>query len=187
MGGGEELVGAGLLDPFPLVEHGDLIAPAAGHGQVVADQQQGAASFLAEFPQFGHHLARHGHIQAGGGFIGDHQIGLEGHGQGNGQPLTHAPAEFMGVAAVARWADPHPLQELGGPALNALVAPARAMGLEGVGQVVTNGEQGVEPGHGVLEHQAHRFPPQASEGGAFQLSWVLAGQFQLPGAAAALR
>ena len=61
------------------------------------------------------------------------------------------------------------------------------MGLEGVGQVVTNGEQGVEPGHGVLEHQAHRFPPQASEGGAFQLSWVLAGQFQLPGAAAALR
>ena len=186
LGGGEHREGAALFHPLALIEHGDLIAPASRHGQVVADQQQGTAGLVAERLQFAHHLVGHGHIEAGGGFIGDHQGGFQGHRQGDGQPLAHAATEFMGIAAVALGADAHPLQQLLGPGLHLLPPPTGPVGAEGVGQVVANGEQGIEPGHGVLEHQPHRLTPQPPEGGALQLAGVLAHQLQQATALASL-
>ena len=111
----EQLPGGGLLHQPALVEHGDALAPAAGQGQVVADQQQGAAAVLTKGRQFGHHLAGHGHIQAGGGFIGNHQGRLQGHRQGDRQPLAHATTEFMGVTVVAIGANADPGQQGLGP------------------------------------------------------------------------
>ena len=100
-GAGEQRGRRRLLHQSTLVEDGDLIAPAPGHRQVMADQQEGAAGFLAELAELLHDLPGHGHIEAGGGFIGNHQGWPQGHRQGNGQPLPHPSAEFMGVAAVA--------------------------------------------------------------------------------------
>ena len=138
--GGEQLLGGGLLDQAALVQHGDLVAPAACKGQVVADQQQGAARFAAKCAELPHHLAGDGHIQAGGGLVGDHQGRIEGHGQGDRQPLTHAAAEFMGVAAVALGVDPDPGQQLLGPFSHLAPPPAGAVGGQGVPQVVANGQ-----------------------------------------------
>ena len=123
----------GLLHQPTTIEHGDSLAPAAGHGEVVTDQQQGAAGFLTQAGQLGHHLARHRHIQAGGGFIGDHQGGAQGQGQGDRQALAHAAAEFVGIAAVAGGIDAHPLQQLPGPLSLAAPLPcSEVVGGQGV-------------------------------------------------------
>ena len=83
-----------------------------GHGQVVGDQQQGAAEVVTEVTQGGHHLTGHSHIQAGGGFISDHQGWAQNNGQGDGQALAHAAAEFMGVGLEAFSTDAHLFQQL---------------------------------------------------------------------------
>jgi hypothetical protein len=153
----------------------------------VADQQQGAAGFAAEAGEFGHHLARHRHIQAGGGFIGDHQRRLQGHRQGDRQALAHAAAEFMRIAAVALWADPHALQQFLRPAPHPAAGPERPVGGERVAEVIADAQQRVEPGHRVLKHQAHRFAPQALQGGAAQTARVLAAEQQLAAGLAARR
>ena len=82
-GGQQQLPGWRLFHQVSLIQNGDLVAPAARHGQVVADKQQGAARFAAEVAELRHHLAGYGHIQAGGGFVGDHQRRLQGHRQGD--------------------------------------------------------------------------------------------------------
>ena len=135
-----------------------------------------------------HHLAGHGHVEAGGGFVGDHQGGMEGHGQGDGQALAHAAAEFVGIAAVALRGDAHPGQQLPGRPAGGRGRPGPATWAgapQGVAQVLADGEQGVEPGHRVLEHQAHRFAPQPPQGGAPQAAGILACQEQVTLAAAA--
>ena len=152
----EQLRGRPLLQQAPLIQHRHLLAPAARQRQVMGDQQQGTATGLTEMTQFGHHLGRHGHIKAGGGFIGDHQGGLQGHGQGDRQPLAHAPTELMGVTTKAIAANTHPRQQLLSPVAQLGPAPPGPMGLEGVGEMGANAEQGIEPGHRVLEHQTHR-------------------------------
>ncbi len=106
-----------------------------------------------------HHLPRHGHIQAGGGFIGDHQRRLQRHRQGDRQPLAHAATELVGVAAVAIAADADPLQQHLCPQPHLVAFPAGAVLGEGVGEVLANVQQRVEPRHRVLKHQAHRLAP----------------------------
>ena len=80
----EQLVAGALFYPAPPIEHRHAFAPAGGHGEVMADQQQGTAQFTAESAQLRHHLTGHGHVQACGGFVGNEQRRFEGDGQGDG-------------------------------------------------------------------------------------------------------
>ena len=59
------------------------------------------------------------------------------------------------------------------------------MAREGIGQVLPNRQQGVEPRHRVLKHQPHRLTPQAPQGPLAQAARILAGQVQAALAAAA--
>ena len=171
----------------------------------MANQQQGAAAVLAEGREFGHHLAGHGRIQAGGGFIGNHQGRLQRHGQGDRQPLAHAATELVGIAGVAIGANADPGQQgLGPPPDRPALAQGPSaekprsgetsavgaggwalVGREGVGQVLPNRHQRVEPGHRVLEHQAHGPTAQPPQVPLTQPPRILAGQLQAALAAAA--
>ena len=185
MGDGEHLVGGALFHQAAGSEHADALAPAAGHGQVVADQQQGTAGFGTEIAQFCHHLHGDGHIQAGGGFIGDHQRRVERHGQGNGEALAHAAAELVGIAAVAARIDAHPAQQLFSPLSHLAALPGRPMGGQGVAQMPADRHQRVETRHRILEHQAHGLTAQLAQGGAIELARILPQQLQVATATAA--
>ena len=126
----------------------------------MADQQQSAAQFLAELPQNSHHLPCNRHIQAGGGFVGDHQGGAEGDGQGHGQALTHAAAELMGVGPEAVGSDTHLLQQLLGTLEAFALAHSRPVGTQGVQQMAAHGHQRIQACHRILKHQAHRLAAQ---------------------------
>jgi len=171
---GQQLVAGTLFHQAAVCEDGDPLAPTAGHGQVVADQQQGAARFGTEVAQLSHHLGGDGHIQAGGGFIGDHQGRVQGQGQGDRQPLAHATAELVRIAAITGGIDADPLQQALGPFETAL-AP---VGLQGVPEVFTDGHQRIEPRHRVLKHQPHRLPPQLSQGTGAEATGILAGELE---------
>ena len=171
---GQELVAGTLLHQAAISKDGDPLAPTAGHGQVMADQQQGAARFGTEVAQLSHHLGGDGHIQAGGGFIGDHQGRVEGQGQGDRQPLAHATAELVRIAAIAGGIDADPFQQALGPFEAALAA----VGLQGVPEVFAHGHQRIEPGHRVLKHQPRRLPPQLLQGAGAETTGILAGELE---------
>ena len=93
----------------------------------------------------------------------------------------------MGITAVAVGLDSHPLQQILRPQPQLPARPAGAMVGQGVAEVFPDGEQGVQPGHRVLEHQAHRFAAQMAQGRAPQLARVLTRELQCTAAGAALR
>ena len=144
----------------------------------MTDQQQRTAQVVTEVPQNGHHLAGHGHIQARGGFIRNHQRRAKGNGQSDGQTLAHPTTERMRIGAEAAGTDAHLFQQR----LRAMatfrwghVRPVRAQGVQ---QVLPHRHQGIESCHRVLEHQAHRLAAQASELRQRQAAWIVPHQAQ---------
>ena len=79
----------------------------------------------------------------------------------------------MGIAAVALRADAHPGQKGFRPLPHLAPLPAGPVGRQGVGQVIADRQQRVEPGHRVLEHQPHRFTAQLAQGRPGHLAGVL--------------
>ncbi len=67
------------------------------------------------------YLPLHHHIQRRGGLIHDQKLGVEGHGDGDHQPLAHAAGELVRVVLEPARVDVDYLQQLLG-ALDGLVA-----------------------------------------------------------------
>ena len=129
----------------------------------MTDQQQSTAHFPAEAAQFRHHLPSDGDVQACGGLIGDQQRRVEGDGQGNGQPLTHASAQFMGIGPIAACSDADPLEQCLRTVSPVGGTEIVTMGSQGVHEVIAHCHQWIHPGHGVLKHESGRLTPQVTK------------------------
>src|SRR5690606_11536691 len=64
--GGEDLRGGAVLDDAAVVHHEDAVGEALAHGEVVADEDQGAAGGEALLEQL-KDLRLHGDVERGGG------------------------------------------------------------------------------------------------------------------------
>jgi len=73
------------------VHHIHPVAELRHQRHVVGDQQDGSAFLPGLFAQQQQHLALYGHVQRGGGFVGNQQLRFAGERQGNHYPLAHAP------------------------------------------------------------------------------------------------
>ena len=178
----EYLVRRALLADGAGVEHDDFVAHLGHHAQIVGDHDDGHAQlFLEGFHQL-QNLGLDGHVQSGGGFVGDEDIGLAGQGHGDHHALAHAAGKLEGVLlhALFRLVDVDQAQHLHRP-VPGLLFIAIGMQGDGLDQLMAYGIGGIQRGHGVLEDDGylvaadglhHLFP------GAHQLLTV-----QLDGAA----
>ena len=93
---GEQRLAGRLLDDFAGPHHAHALGDAAHQIEVVADQQQRHAQALLQGFEQQQDLALHGHVQRGGGFVGDQQFRLAGQGHGDHHPLALAAGQLMG-------------------------------------------------------------------------------------------
>ena len=159
-GPGEQRPGVGLLDDLALAQHHHAVREMSDHAHVVGDDHDAGAGAVADPPQQRQDLGLHGHVERGGGLVGEQQLGLVRERQREHDPLLLASGELVRVAAEpllgvgdldrAEQLDrPHP----GRPAPR---APMRAQGL---GQLPADGSHRVEGGLRLLED--HRDPAAA--------------------------
>ena len=118
---------------------------ALGHGQEVQD------------------LGLDGHIQGGGGLIGDDHVRIVGDGDGDHDPLAHAAGEFMGEGDHPFFLviDAHHFQQFHAPVMHGFLAHIRVVDEQGLGQLVANGEHGAQGAQGVLKDHGDAFAPDA--------------------------
>ena len=155
-GQGKDIPGGSLFHDLSGVHHGDLIRQFRHDSQVMGDQEDGHSRSVPEFPEQVEDLGLDGHVEGGGGLVGDQQAGCAGHGAGDHHPLSHASRQLVRilVEAPGRVGDSHPLQPAQG--LGPGVPRRQAAGPpQGLAQLVADLQVGGQGRQGVLEDHAH--------------------------------
>ena len=151
----EDFAHGALLADDAAVHHEDAAAHAGDHAQVVGDHDDGRVGALLQVVQQIQHLGLNGHIQRGGGLVGDDQLGLAGDGRSDHHALAHAAGELVGVLLQARLGVGylHALQKLQ-RSLARLGLLHAAVDAQGLGDLILHRVEGIQAGHGILEDHA---------------------------------
>ena len=141
--------GPGLHHP-PAVQHGQVVGAGSGERQVVRDQPHVEVELVTQFVEQVEDPTLIDHVEAGGGLIGNQQLGPVRNGHRDHHPLALASAQLMGERPMAFRREADAVQEL--PRLVARRAGA-AVQRSRLGNLVQDRHGGVEHAHGGLGHQ----------------------------------
>ena len=92
----QHLLHRSLFHRHAVTQHQHLIGQLRDHRQVMADDQQRIATGLDGLQHL-KDLRLHGGIQRGGGFIGDHQTGIQCQRTGDQRALAQAAGQLIGT------------------------------------------------------------------------------------------
>ena len=148
------------LHHLAILDHDHVMGHGAHHRQVMADKQVGQAVFVLQFAQQRHHLFLHRTVQGRGGFVEQHQRGLEHQGAGNGDALALATGKLMGVTMPAGGVQPHVLEHLDHLRF-AVGQAARCVHFQALADDLLHRHARAEAAIGVLEHHLHLLAPWA--------------------------
>ena len=125
----------------------------------MGDEQDTGFHILLEPVQEQQHLLLDGHIQGGGGLIGNEQPGLERHHHGDHDALAQTAGELEGelLHAFLGIGNAHLFQigNSGGMGFGLGHSMVLAQALS---ELIADGEQGIEAGHGLLEDHGYLTP-----------------------------
>ncbi len=159
-----------LHDPAE-AHHRQALGHLRHHAEVVGDEQDAHAGTVLQLAHEAQDLRLHGHVQGGGGFVGDQQVRLAGHGHGDHHPLALAARQAVGklVDAFLGIGDLHLGQGGDGAFARLGLAHLRAVQAQGLDDLVADGEHRVQRGHGLLEDHgdaaaANGTPPFLGQG-----------------------
>ena len=143
--------GAALHDAAGVHDH-DCVGCLGEEAEVVGDEDEGHSARGAEGDQQVHDFGLGCDIQRGGGFVGDDEVGFGDEGGGDDDALSHSAGEFVGVGAhsLVRGGDGDFAEFLEGDVFRVRALGDAVRG-EDFGELVADGEDGVEGGHRVLK------------------------------------
>lgn len=134
----EDVVHRALLHNLARVHNGHLVADLRHHAQVVGDEDDTHLGLLLQVLHQLQDLGLDGHVQGGGGLVGDKQLGMADEAHGDHHPLAHTAGELMGVLlhALVHVVDPHQLQHLHGPLGRFLLGDLLVVGTQSLDQLI---------------------------------------------------
>ena len=154
----EDILQRAVFHDLAGVHDGHLVAALRHDAQVMGDEHHRRAEFLFQLVYHPHHLGLDGHVQGGGGLVGQQQLGVAGQGSGDNHPLLHAAGELMGIVPCPVGADAHLGQNvhhaLLGLGLGAVLVPENDLR-----HLVPHSHDRVQGGHGVLEDHGDLVAP----------------------------
>ena len=126
----------------------------------MGDKEHAGGDVLLELVEQDQHLLLDGHIQGGGGLVGDQEGRLHRHDHGDHDTLTQAAGELEGelLHPVGRVGDAHLFQIAHGGVVGLFFAHVPVEN-ELFRHLTADGEQGIEGGHGLLKDHAHLLAP----------------------------
>ena len=116
----------------------------------MGDHDHGGSELFFELVHQFKHLGLYGHVQGGGGFVGDEKGGIAGQSDGDDHALFHAAGELMGVSAAAFAGYSHEFQHVAG-AFQGVGFGAFAVQFHHFGDLFDDGNHGIQRGHGILK------------------------------------
>ena len=154
-GATQHLFGGAELHQIPAIHDSHLVGDVGDHAHVVGHQHAAHLTLLAEVADELEDLILNRNVKRRGRLIGDDELGIPRQRYGDDHPLAHATGELVRVLLDAhfrlRYPDrPHQLEGLG----KGRLAIEIGVGQYGLHQLLLNGEQRIEGGHGILEDEA---------------------------------
>ena len=151
----EDLQGGAGFDDAAAVHDDELLGAFGCQAEVVRNEQHGGAHFGGELAEVVEDAALDGDVQGGGGFVGDQQLGVRGHADGDEGALAHAAGEFVRVLLGAAFGVGQAgfLEELA-DAFADLALGHDVVCEQGLLDLVAHAEHGVQVTHGVLGDEA---------------------------------
>ena len=98
-GGTGDLVGGAFLHELTVLQNGDLVADVLDDGEVVSDEEIGEVELVLEIHKEVDDLGLDGDVEGADRFIADDELGFNGKGAGDTDPLALAAAKLVGETA----------------------------------------------------------------------------------------
>ena len=157
-------VGPGL-DDAPAVHHQHPLAQARHDGEVVGDEQQGAALLGHQPVDERQHAGLHGDVERGGRLVADQHGRVAGQCHGQHDPLALAARELVRVGPQGRRrvGQLDARQQLLGAGPRPRPAAGRRCRRSGLGHLAADAHQRVEGRHRLLEHHGQAVAAQRAE------------------------
>ena len=156
----EHLVAGAKLHDVARIHDGDAVGHVGHHAKVMGDVDGGEVIlFLHGLDQL-QNLRLNGHVQSGGRLVADEDLRPAGDGDGDDHPLAHTAGKFVGILLVAPLGvvNAHVAQHFQ-HGLVGILAFQTLMQLHGLLNLLADGFQRVQGGHGVLKHHGNLFAP----------------------------
>ena len=155
------------------VHHQHAVGHFGHHAHVVGDEDHAHVHLVLQLANELQDLRLNGYVQRGGGLVGNEQLRLAGQRHRNHHALAHAARQLVrkAVEHVARFRNAHQVQHaqrLGTRcgAVHALVVA------DGLCNLLTRREHGVQRRHGLLEDHGHIGAAHIAHGGVARLHHV---------------
>ena len=155
-GSAEDALRRARFHDFAVGHHAHPVRHRADDAEVVRDEQHRHAHLGAQLAQQVQNLRLNGHVQSGGGLVGNEQARLVGEGHRDHHPLALASRQFMRIGAQPPLGVPqaHPAQQVQRAQARRL-GPQPLMHHQRFAHLLIDGVQGVEGRHRLLEDHAH--------------------------------
>ncbi len=156
----EQPVDVGFFDDLAGIHHHHALRGFGHHAHGMGDQHYRHAEALLHVLQQIEDLRLDGHVERGGGLVGNDELGLAGERHGDHDALAHAARELMRIMmhALFRIGNLHQLQHLDRPGERLLVRQA-LMDTQAFRDLLADGQHRIERGHGLLEDEADLLGP----------------------------
>ena len=149
----EERVDARALHRPAGVHDHHVVRGAGNNAQVVGDEHDGGASLPLRDLKDVQDLCLDGHVEGGGGLVGDDDVGVVRDGDGDHHALAHATGELVRVCvqAVLGIGDAHQGEQLDAALAHLVLGHLGIVDEKRLGKLVANGEHGRQGRERVLE------------------------------------
>ena len=167
---GEQALGVGMLgirediehravfNHFAAIHDEHFVGDFGDDAQIVRDEQNGHAAFVAELAQDFENLSLDRDIERGRWLVGDEQLGIAGQGHRDHHALLLAARHLMriGIDALFGIGNAHFAEQVDRP-LASFGVRDMLMEDDGLGDLAADRVNGIERGHRLLEDHAHIF------------------------------
>src|SRR5262245_23521714 len=156
----EEVGHRRLLGDLGRVHHHHALGRFRDDAHIVRDEHDGHLELAFELVEEVEDLGLDGHVEGGGGLVGDEELGIAGQRHGDHDALPHAARKLMrvflhaplGVGDVDELEHLHRL-------VHGRAPPQALVEAQGLRDLLAHREHGIERGHGLLEDHGDLLPP----------------------------
>ena len=147
-----------LLHHAAAIHHGHAVGGFRDQSEIMRDQDHRGAGLLAHARKHLHHLRLDRHIERRGRLVGNQQIRIVGHRDGDHHALAHAAGEFVRILLVAPFGigNADQVEQLDDARMDLRARPRDVMQPDGFGDLRADPQDRVQGRHRVLEHHRHR-------------------------------
>ncbi len=139
------------LDDLPQIHYRHVIADVLHHRQIVRNEYVSEAELLLEILKQIEHLPLYGHIERRHWLVRDDQLGTQGEGPRNSDPLPLAARELVRVSIPVLWLQADAPQKLHEVVVDLGSGTAELVYLERLGEDLTHRHTRAQGGVGVLD------------------------------------